>query len=245
MRSAAKRAFERDPWPLSGPRSIRGLRLHAADRGGFTLVELLVTVVLVSVVGVAILMLFSSLTGVFYTQGARIQNQDDARTAINQISRYIRAATSSADNMTTQSDAIALALPQEMVLYCDVDSDVNALADKVRYYLQGTTLRMQTVAPVLGSGSDPHYTYPAYTTDGILVQDAIRNGTQAVFTYYRYDGGAVVPFTPVTAADRENIVTVAISLTINERPDLAKGAVVLATDVQIRQRYERIEGGIE
>ena len=94
------------------PRS-RALRLGFRGQSGFTLVEMLVTVVLVSVVGVAILMLFSSLSGVFHSQSVRIQNQDDARTAINQISRYVRMATSSADNMTSQSDAIATALPQD------------------------------------------------------------------------------------------------------------------------------------
>jgi prepilin-type N-terminal cleavage/methylation domain-containing protein len=216
-------------------RRLRGMRQE-----GFTLVELLVTVVLVSVLGVATLLIFSSLSGVFNTQGVRIQNQDDARTAVNQIARYIRMATSSADNMTTQSDAIASALPLEVQFYCDIDSD--ARAEKVRYYLEGTTLRMQTAEPEWVSGSNPHYEYPAYNTDGIVVQDAIRNGTHAVFTYYQYVGGTMAAFTPVSAAERELIVTVSIWLTVNERPDLARSDVVLATDVQIRQRYE---GGLQ
>jgi prepilin-type N-terminal cleavage/methylation domain-containing protein len=223
-----------------GPRLTCRRRLHGRGQEGFTLVELLVTVVLVSVVGVAILMIFSSLSRAFDSQVVRIQNQDDARTAVNQMARYLRMATSSADNMTSQSDAIASALPQSLEFYCDLDSD--SVADKVTYYLEETTLRMMTVSPTWVTGSNPHYEYPAYTTDGIVIQDAVRNGTQAVFTYYKYSGGTIVAFTPVSAADRALIVTVSMNVTVNERPELARGNVVLSSDVQIRQRYE---GGLQ
>jgi hypothetical protein len=203
-------------------------------------VELIVVMLVTAIILGAVLAAFGSMSGMFHSEGVRIQNQDDARNAVNQVARYIRMATSSADNLTTQTNAIAAASPQDLVFYCDVDGDETA--EKVRYYLNGTTLMMQTAEPVWIVGTSPHWEYQGYQTAGEVIQDAVRNGSAAIFKYYRYTSGVLQQFTPSSASDRQDVVTVAISLTVNERPDLAKGAVVLATDVQIRQRYE---GGLQ
>ncbi len=83
----------------------------------------------------AMLGLYYGVVRSFADTGNRMVNQDDARTAINQMARYIRMATSSASNQTSVSDAIALAQPQELVFYADING--NGQPDKVRYYLSG------------------------------------------------------------------------------------------------------------
>lgn len=219
----------------SGRACRRAVCARVTDQRGFTVVEVLTVVVVLAIVSVAVLAIFSGLGGLFHSQETRIQNQDDARTAMNQVARFIRMATSSADNMTSQSNAVLTASEQDIEFYCDLDGDDTA--DKVRYYLDGSTLKMQSVAPV-ELEDEPYYEYPEYDTDGIVVQEAIRNGTDPVFTYFYYiNPGVLAEFTPVTAADRQKIVTVSISLVVNAEPELAKGDVALATDVQIRQRY--------
>jgi type II secretory pathway pseudopilin PulG len=242
-----QRRRHRAPVSTSPPRIVpacvrrpRDGRCPTREEGGFTLVELLVTMVLALMVGLVILMTLWTLTGVFHSQETRMLNQDDARTAVNQMARFIRMATSSADNMSTQSDAVATAQPQNMEFYCDIDGD--RVAEKVRYYLDGTNLRMQTSTAVWVTGSDPHYEYPEYETNGVVVQDGIRNETEPVFTYYKYDGDALVAFSPTTAEQKQAVVTVSLFVRVNERPDLAQSDVLLATDAQIRQRYE---GGLE
>ena len=45
------------------------------------------------------------------------------------------------------------------------------------------------------------------------MQDAVRNGAQPVFTYYRDNAGGVEAFEPSTVAGRAAVVTVAIWLT--------------------------------
>ncbi len=224
------------PRPASGSRCARLVRSRLKREGGWTLVELLVVVVLMAVIGAAILGVLSSLTGVFASQGVRIQNQDDARSALNEVTRYLRMVTSSADNQTSQSNSIADASSQAVEFYCDLDGD--GIVEKARYYLQGTTLKLQTVEPTWVLTPTAHWVYPAYTIDGVVIQNAVINGANPVFRYYRYTGGALVEFTPDTAALRQQIVTISISLTVNEAPKLARGNVVLTTDVQIRQRYE-------
>ncbi len=216
-------------------RTTLSLAVDIARREGFTLLELLVVIALTSIVIVAVLLAFSNVSGVFDRENTRIQNQDDARTALNQMSEYIRGATSSADNATSQSNSIATALPQEIEFYCDIDGD--GVAERVRYYLAGASLISETAEPVYHDTSTPYWSYPAYETHGVVVDDAVRNASEPVFTYYKYSGGALTAFTPDTAASRQLIVSVNINLRVNERPDLAKSDVVLATDVQIRQRY--------
>jgi hypothetical protein len=152
-------------------------------------------------------------------------------------------ACSSDSNLTSFSDAVAVASPQELVFYADLDGD--GQADKVRFYLSGQTMRMATVAPDL-STSPP--TYPAYTLDGVVVMDGITNGTTPIFTYYQMNPAyltnpiasndtLVVLSNPTTDSDRRKILAVGLTLYVNEAPELSKGSVKLESLAQIRQRY--------
>ncbi len=220
-------------------------RRLAATRG-MTLVELCVVILIAGILAGAMYGIYQGMVHVFYSQSVRIQNQDDARLAINQVTRYLRSATSSADNQTSQSNSVATALPYDIEFYCDIDGD--AVAEKIRYYLSGTSLWMQTVTPQWLTSPEPHWEYPAYTTNGEVVQDAISNrGTEPdvpVFLFYRYNEatGGLDEFSPTTAALRKQVVTVAVNLVVNGNPTLARSDVRLATRVEIRQRYQ---GGLE
>jgi prepilin-type N-terminal cleavage/methylation domain-containing protein len=231
------------------------IRLRSALRNrlrgsqGFTLIELLVVMLIAGILAGAMLGLYYGVVRSFADTGNRMVNQDDARTAINQMGRYIRMATSSASNQTSISDAIAVASPQELVFYADLNGD--GKADKVRYYLSGLTMKMATVAPIM-TPSPP--SYPAYTTDGVVVMNGIQNGATAIFTYYQvnpaytsttdaaHDNLTVIT-NPTTAADRLKIVAVGLTVYVNEAPKLSKGNVRLDGLVQIRQRYNGGLGG--
>lgn len=218
--------------------SLRGAR-------GFTLIELLVVCLTAGILGGAMLGIYESLIRYSADTQHRIINQDDARTAVNEIARYIRMAESSASNLTSQSDAVAVATGYELVFYADING--NGLPDKVRYYMSGNTLRMAALAP---NTSTTPPTYPtSYTTDGIVVMDGILNGATPLFTYYKMnplyagnpvpanDNLVVVP-NPTSAADRMGIVAVGITLYVNDAPvGISKGPVKLDTLIQIRQRY--------
>jgi prepilin-type N-terminal cleavage/methylation domain-containing protein len=217
------------------------VRRRLTKQQGFTIVELMLVILIGSLISVAVLVVLRGSSTVFNSQEVRILNQDDARLAINQMSRFIRMAASSADNRTTVSNAIATALPFEIEFYCDVDGD--GVTDKVRYYLAGSELRSQTEAPVWVETPTPGWQYGAYESDGVVIENRVRNDTEAMFTYYRYDGaGALEAFSPVSEADKEEVITVTLTIKVGERPDLAPKDVVLSTDVQIRQRYE---GGLK
>jgi prepilin-type N-terminal cleavage/methylation domain-containing protein len=207
------------------------------SQAGFTLIELMVVVVVASLLGIGILSLFDSVTKVFASENNRVLSQDGVRLAMQQMSRYIRSAASSASNTTTRSDAIALANPQELIIYEDVSGDGNT--EKVRFYLAAngtdTELRLQ-VAPPDMTQSPP--TYPAYATTGTLCK-GVQNGTSAVFRYYIYnDTTKQLELTTSTTGSEnlEKIVAVGITLTVNEAPRLSTSGSTLDTKVQLRQR---------
>jgi prepilin-type N-terminal cleavage/methylation domain-containing protein len=222
---------------------ISAVRDRLRGSRGFTLIELLVVMITAGIIAAAMLGLYYGVMRSFADTGNRIINQDDARTAANQITRYIRMAGSSASNQTSVSDAVALALPQELVFFTDIDG--NGRAEKVRYYLVGQTMKMATVAPTM---SDNPPSYPAYTTDGVVVMNGIRNGAATIFTYYQMNpayltnpipsnDNLVVMTNPTSASDRAKILAVGITLYVNEAPKLSKGNVELYSLAQIRQRY--------
>jgi hypothetical protein len=179
--------------------------------------------------------MFVSATRTFAAQEVRIRSQDDARLATNQLTRYLRMASSSASNQTSRSDAIETAAPQEIVFYSDLDGD--GYTEKVRYYLSAGTLKMQTASPDLAS-TPP--TYPSYQTDGEVIR-GVRNAGTPVFHYYRYDQTTktLVEMTSTsTSEQREQIVAIDIHLVVNQAPELAASDVTLDARAQIRQRYD-------
>jgi K+-sensing histidine kinase KdpD len=194
-------------------------------------------VLVAAIVAAAVLALYVGLFRSSADQTARMENQDSARLAMYEMSRSIRAACSSDANLTALSDSLVLADPHEFVFFVDIDSDGSA--ERVRYYLSSTTLRMQTAEP--DTSTIPH-TYPAgYDTDSVVVLDGVRNGADAVFTYFGVDGDTVSLYeiaTPNTEPLRRAVVAIGIQLTVNEKPELARGGVELSTRVQIRQRYD-------
>jgi prepilin-type N-terminal cleavage/methylation domain-containing protein len=232
-----------------GTRHRRTTRLRVAARmrsrircqRGFTLVELLLVILISSVLLAVGLLFLRGTTTVFNSQQVRILNQDDARTAINQMTRYLRMATSSADNSTSLSNALATTLPADIEFFCDADGD--GIAEKLRYYLEGSVLRSQTEDPVWVTGTNPYWQYGQYDTDGVVIENRVRNESgEPMFVYYRQGISGLEQFTPLTDAGRREVVSVGILVRVGERPDLAARDVFLSTEVQIRQRFN---GGLD
>jgi Tfp pilus assembly protein PilW len=191
---------------------------------------------IVGLVAAGILTVYGSSVRTFADQDNRIKSQDSGRAAMDTISRYIREGTSSASNLTSVSDTIAYAQPQELVLYSNVDTDNTA--EKIRFYVSGSSVMLQKADPIM-TNNPP--TYPTtYATNGTLVITGLTNGATPIFTYYAYSGSTdqlAQVTNPTTAADLASIVVVDIELQVNEKTGLSKGSVSLHTRIQIRQRY--------
>jgi prepilin-type N-terminal cleavage/methylation domain-containing protein len=204
---------------------------------GFTLVELMVTMLIAGMVAAAVLGLYFGVLRTTFDQTTRMQNQDSARTAMYEMSRFIRSACSSDANLTSVTDSLQLAEAQELVFFADIDQDGSA--ERLRLFLSDNTLRMQTAE---ADTSEHPPTYPdEYSLDSIVILDGVRNGGQAVFTYYGYDEDTAALYEiphPNTEVLRRDVVAVGLTLVVNEQPELARGAAEVSTRVLIRQRYD-------
>ena len=238
-------------------RMVTTVRTWCRKAQGFSLVELVVVCTLTALVGGAILGIYDGLVRSWADTSHRIVNQDDARLALDEVSRLLRMSESSESNLSSTSDAVAVAADNQLVFYSDIDGD--GLAEKVRYYLDGTSLRMATVDPNT-STSPPTYA-STYTGDGVIIMNGVQNYSDTnstnwmpVFTFYKmnpaYVGNPVpandtlIPISlttsthqQVTSTDLPGIVAVEIKLAVNETPGVPKASFVLDTLIQIRQRY--------
>jgi hypothetical protein len=221
-------------------------RLGTSD--GFSIVELVVAMLVTGLLTAGMLGIYVGVSRSSADSANRMINQDDARTAMGQAERFIRMAQFSDSNLTSTSDAVALAASQELTFYADVDGDNHA--ERVRYYMSGQNLMMSTTEPDL-SNSPP--TYPSTpTSNSIVIMNGVVNGATPVFTYYQLDPNyfinpipgndtLVVLSNPTTTADLAKIAAVNLTLYVNENPAITKASVKLDSMVQIRQRYN---GGI-
>ena len=154
-------------------RHTHSITSRLRSRAGYSLVELVVATLAIGILTAGMLALYMGVQRSSADTANRIVNQDDARTAMNLAERYIRMAQSSDSNLTSSTDAVVYAAPQEIVFYADVDGDYHA--EKIRYYLSGQSLMMATTEPDLGTSPA---TYPAEpTTNSIVILNEIFTST--------------------------------------------------------------------
>lgn len=111
---------------------------------------------------------------------------------------------------------------QELAFYGNVDSDAGT--ERVRYFLQGTTLQRGVIEPT----SFP-VEYPQDQEKVKIMTDTVQNGTNPLFYYY--DGNNNL----LPQAQRLNETTfIRIAVTVNSNPDRPEGNYRLESFAQIR-----------
>lgn len=186
-------------------------RARLRSESGFTVPELLVTMVLLGILSTAFAMTIASTV----THSAVITNesviQTQARVALNQIVKDLREATLSSATDTSPFVTVSGAMSPTSVTFYAPDSTYSA-ADptsyhlrEIAYQLSGGSLQRSSVTSSNTGG--PPWTMPAlgsYTT----LLTGVRNST--VFQYY--DGSQPPALTTDPAAVRTVVVTVTIGV---------------------------------
>jgi type II secretory pathway pseudopilin PulG len=220
------------------------LRARTQGDAGITLIEIIITMSLLSlVIAPATLLLLSHQRTEIGVSDATRQIAD-ARIAIERISRAVREAGYPAGLNYSNSEIVTGAEDYDFTVYTDVDGD--GFNDKVRYHLdtsQAALLRDVTV-PVNTSGVYS-YTDPAATTTTSRLVDSVRNanpGTcgvaQPVFTYWTADRGTGA-LTQITnpGLDIGSLVQinyVKITLLLDIKPNRSPTCQVLGTSISLR-----------
>lgn len=175
-----------------------------------------------SLIGVAV---FTFQKDVFSTGRLLSDNltaQSEARRALKMMSAEIRSASQGSSGAYT----VASAATSTFMFYSDIDSE--PLKERVRYFLEGTTLKKGTLKPT----GNPLQYVPGNEVVSDVVRD-IANGTTSIFAYYdsTYAG------TSSPLADPANPVAVRlvqITFAIDKSPLVPPPPMTMTTQVSLR-----------
>lgn len=197
---------------------------------GFTLVEVLVASVLIAVLGLGILGLQYTLSQNQLMIWRSYLSVDEANSNTRSIVRELRTARSG-DN---GAYFLEKADDQEIIFYSDIDFDKKA--EKIKYFLDGTSLKKSVIEP-----EGYPISYPQEKETLKTLTDNVRNGAAPVFYYYNGNWPADTENNPLSLTNRlSNTRLVKVYLRINTDSLNPNLDYVLESFSQIRMLKENL-----
>lgn len=200
------------------------LRENFVNAKGFTLIEVLVVGALTIGLGFGIIGLF-----VILNRGQDLVfndylSVDRTNTTLSRIIREIRTARNGENGSYVIEDADS----QSLTFYSDIDFDDRV--EKVRYYLQGTTLYRGYIEPV----GNP-VTYPQANEITQELTENVQNDTTPLFYYYNGDWPEDTTNNPLqTPFTLSDIKLIRIYIRLNPLPNDPQGDYILDSSATIR-----------
>lgn len=198
---------------------------------GFTLIEVLLSTVIIAILGL----------GVLGMQYILSQNQavvlksylsiESANSSISEFTKQLRTAQSG-ENGSYTLESVS---DNEIVFYTDIDFD--NVSERVRYYLDNTTLYRGIVEPTI----EHPITYPLENEKIKELTSIVRNLSSPVFTYYNGDWPSDTINNPLTLpTEISNIKTVGIYLRTNPVINEPDKDYIIQSFVTIRMLKENL-----
>lgn len=210
-------------------RARRASTRRASAQGGFTFVELLMTIAVTAMFSVALYGGWLATVEMSRGHESQATAQAEGRTALDRVTRDVRQAVSADAGLTTPIESLR---SNELILYVDSRRDASQVEPRpyrVRYRLLGTSLVREQSAPI---GASPPFTYAAYAPEEVLVQD-VANGGLPIFTALTEQGVAMG--TSVYPPFSRDIAQVSVRLRIaNTNGNDQTQPTELRTDVALR-----------
>lgn len=194
------------------------------NQAGLSLFEVMISITIF----VVVVLLWNQIIIQNYRSASFGQEQQEA---VRQAQRASEIMTRELREMSTGENgayALALAGDSEIIFYSDIDQDV--YTERVRYYLDGTTLYRATIEP---SGSPLSYN----ENDEVSEQLAQYVNNQAIpfFTYYNDQYPFDTENNPLPAPARLiETKLIHVYLRINVTPERAPNDFDIQSDVQLR-----------
>lgn len=199
-----------------------GPKFRSNDRG-ITIIELLVTFVIVAILSTVVIGAYASTTKALTVANSLNRNTKQAANGMNESSREIRAATDNPISGNTSDPAVFQAYTESVVIYAYVNlqSSSAQLPVMVRLRVDPTTRQLIEDLWPGTQNSSGYWTFPATTTaprSTIILASTVapQAGTNPyLFTYMAGTTPLIVPTTgSFTAAQRGSITAIKITLTI-------------------------------
>jgi prepilin-type N-terminal cleavage/methylation domain-containing protein len=200
-------------------------------QAGFTLIEGLLSIVIIAILGLGFLGLqyiLSQNQGLVFKSYLSIE---DSNTGVREFTRQLRTARPGENG----AYAIESVNANEIIFYSDVDFD--DVAERVRYYLDNTTLYRGITEPT----TQLPITYPLENEIIKELTSIVRNLSTPIFTYYNEDWPTDTTNNPlILPTDLSNIKTVGIYLRTNPVANEPDKDYVLQSYVNIRMLKDNL-----
>lgn len=197
---------------------------------GFTFVETLAVIGIVAFITVAMFAFFRDTFEFNSAIQSSLKSQNEARRILRPFANEVRGATRSA----LGGYPIELASTTAFTFYVDLDED--SVAERVRYFLEGTTFKKGVTN---ATGSPLRY---ATTSEKIvaIVNNVVATSTP-IFRYYTttYTGASTTqPLAqPVSPVD---VRLISVSITVDEDPQRPPAPFVLTTQISFRNLKDNL-----
>lgn len=188
---------------------------------GFTLIELVTTVGIISIVVSALAVFvvdnyrFQAMT---ITEGASL---GEAQRSIGKIKRIMRGATYG------ENGAFPIANAQDQTLIIYADSDFDGEVERVRFWLDDTILYKGVIEPQAAAD-----VYPPGAENSEVLSANVANGTEPIFSYY--DESYTGTQDPLVSPSEPSIKAVGIHLIVDTSADSTEGRYVIDTITHLR-----------
>ncbi len=197
-------------------------------RSGFSIIEVLVAIFILSLVGAAVVTFQKDVFSLNTIISNSLTAQDEARRTLKMMTAEIRPLSPS----SVGAYPIAEADPTSFIFYSDIDND--QLKEQVRYFLDGPILKKGVIKP---SGAPLAYN-PANEIISEVIHD-VANGATPIFNYYdtNYDGTTPPLAQPV---DIPTVRLIKITIVIDKDSNRAPGPITLTTQVSMRNLKDNL-----
>jgi Tfp pilus assembly protein PilE len=210
------------------------------DERGITVIELLVTMLIVALLSTIVVGAYQSTTQALGAANSLNRNTAQAANGMNEASREIRAATDNLLPGNTSDPAVVEAANESVLIYAyiNLQSSSAQLPVMVRLRVDPTTRRLVEDIWSGTQSSSGYWTFPSTATTPrttVILASTVATQTGSapyIFTYLA--GTTVLPVPAVgvfTAAQRGSITSIKISLTVQNSLTNASRPVTLQNTV--------------
>lgn len=197
----------------------------ARDESGLTLIELMVTLVLMSVLGTIMFASVVSVTQTLTHSQANSDSLDIARVGMNRLAKTIRSGMSIQQNGSSDIPPLVEMSPNKVTVY----ASLGTVPAKVTYSIDANRQLIESWYPGVASSS-PYWTFSTTARTEVIARQ-IPATAPALFTFLDTNGTAIANQTSTNVADLALVHGVAISLMIDSNPAKGGGPVTLVNTV--------------
>ncbi len=195
---------------------------------GVTLTEIIVVSAIFSVIAVAVGNFGSNIFNFNASAQSNLTAQSEGRRLLKTMVKELRSVSPS----SVGSYALSQVGTSSLIFYSDVDDD--GLKERIRYFLNGTTLQRGSVKP---EGSP--LVYDLNDEKIVTLATGVVNGSTPIFEYFdqSYTGSSPALTQPVQAT---SVRLIKINLILNKDSNKSGGPINLTSQVTLRNLKDNL-----